>query len=79
MVGTGYKLHDEHIRTKLSVIYIDQPIGTGFSYGVDTANSTYTAAPPVWSIFQILFESQAFSKYQSRELVLIYMHCNQSC
>lgn len=55
----------------MTVIYIDQPIGTGFSYGIDTVNSTFAAAPPVWKTFQILFESQAFSKYQSRESV----HC----
>ncbi|KAK2465009.1 hypothetical protein APHAL10511_003085 [Amanita phalloides] len=53
-----------------NMIYIDQPIGTGFSYGVDTVNSTWAAAPPVWQAFQILFESEAFSKYQSREFIL---------
>ena len=51
------------------VIYIDQPIGTGFSYGTDTANSTEAAAPFVWRAFQILFESRLFSEYASREYV----------
>lgn len=51
------------------VIYIDQPIGTGFSYGTDTVNSTEAAAPFVWKAFQILFESQLFSQYASREYV----------
>lgn len=51
------------------VIYIDQPIGTGFSYGTDTVNSTEAAAPFVWKAFQILFESKLFSKYASREYV----------
>ena len=51
------------------VIYIDQPIGTGFSYGTDTVNSTASAAPFVWEAFQILFESGQFSKFQSREYV----------
>lgn len=49
------------------VIYIDQPIGTGFSFGKDTVNSTEAAAPLVWKAFQILFESGQFSKFQSRE------------
>jgi len=49
------------------VIYIDQPIGTGFSFGTDTVNSTQSASPFVWQAFQILFESQAFSKYSTRE------------
>lgn len=52
-----------------AVLYIDQPVGTGFSYGLDTVNSTWTAAPQVWQAFQILFESGEFSTYQSRELV----------
>ncbi|GLB39568.1 putative serine carboxypeptidase [Lyophyllum shimeji] len=52
-----------------NMIYIDQPIGTGFSYGTDTVNSTQSAAPFVWKAFQILFESQQFSKYQSREFI----------
>ena len=51
------------------VIYIDQPIGAGFSYGTDTVNSTESAAPFVWKAFQILFESHLFSEYASREYV----------
>ena len=53
------------------MIYIDQPIGTGFSYGKDTVNSTEAAAPFVWTAFQVLFESGEFSKFQSREYVLL--------
>ncbi|KAG2036585.1 Alpha/Beta hydrolase protein [Suillus americanus] len=52
-----------------NMIYIDQPIGTGFSYGTDTVNSTEAAAPFIWTAFQVLFECQLFSKYASRELI----------
>ncbi|KAI6165271.1 Alpha/Beta hydrolase protein [Pisolithus thermaeus] len=52
-----------------NMIYIDQPIGTGFSYGTDTVNSTEAAAPFVWKAFQILFESRALAKYRSRDFV----------
>ena len=53
------------------VIYIDQPVGTGFSYGMDTVNSTEVATALVWKVFQILlvFESKLFSNYGSREHV----------
>jgi carboxypeptidase C (cathepsin A) len=51
------------------VIYIDQPIGSGFSYGTVVANSTASAAPFFWEAFQILFESGEFSKFKSREYV----------
>lgn len=52
-----------------NVIYIDQPIGTGFSYGTVTVNSTEAAAPFIWKAFQILFESKLFSKFQAREFI----------
>jgi hypothetical protein len=49
------------------VIYIDQPIGTGFSYGTDTVNSTTAAAPFLWKAIQILFDSPEFCRFKSRE------------
>ncbi|OBZ76469.1 Carboxypeptidase S1 [Grifola frondosa] len=52
-----------------NIIYIDQPIGTGFSFGTVDVNSTFAASPAVWTAFQILFESGEFSKYQSREFI----------
>ncbi|KAF9262605.1 alpha/beta-hydrolase [Marasmius fiardii PR-910] len=52
-----------------NMIYIDQPIGTGFSHGTTTVNSTETAAPFFWQAFQILFESGEFSKFQKREFL----------
>ncbi|KAH9479646.1 Carboxypeptidase S1 [Psilocybe cubensis] len=52
-----------------NMIYIDQPIGTGFSFGTDTVNSTLAASPFVWQAFQVLFESNEFAKYQSREFI----------
>ncbi|KAF8524561.1 alpha/beta-hydrolase [Hysterangium stoloniferum] len=52
-----------------NMIYIDQPVGTGFSFGIDTINSTQAAAPPVWTAFQLLFESSTFSQYKSREFI----------
>ncbi|KAJ7766323.1 alpha/beta-hydrolase [Mycena maculata] len=52
-----------------TVIYIDQPIGTGFSFGTDTVNSTESAAIQFWKAFQVLFESGEFSRYRSREFI----------
>ncbi|KAK6984080.1 Alpha/Beta hydrolase protein [Favolaschia claudopus] len=56
--------------TVSNMIYIDQPTGTGFSYGTDTINSTYAAAPAIWRVLQTLFSSPEFSAYQSREFIL---------
>jgi carboxypeptidase C (cathepsin A) len=51
------------------VLYIDQPIGTGFSFGDDEVNSTFTASPFVWQAFQVLFESKQFAKFKTREFI----------
>ncbi|KAF9043005.1 alpha/beta-hydrolase [Panaeolus papilionaceus] len=52
-----------------NMIYIDQPIGTGFSFGDDEVNSTFTASPFVWNAFQVLFESPQFKKFKQREFI----------
>lgn len=51
-----------------NMLYVDQPIGTGFSFGDDEATSTVTAAPFVWKFMQAFFE--AFPTYESREFGL---------
>lgn len=54
--------------TYANMLYVDQPIGTGFSFGDDEATSTVTAAPFVWKFMQAFFE--AFPTYESREFGL---------
>lgn len=49
-----------------NMLYIDQPIGSGFSYVTIDVNSTFAAAPTVWQALQIFFESGKFEQYQSR-------------
>lgn len=51
------------------MLYVDQPIGTGFSHGIVDVNSTFAAAPAFWSAFQVLLESKEFNKYESREFI----------
>lgn len=48
-----------------NMLYIDQPIGVGFSYGTDPVTSTLTAAPYVWKLIQAFYDQ--FPKYESRE------------
>lgn len=48
-----------------NMIYIDQPIGVGFSYGNDPVTSTVTAAPYVWKLIQAFYSS--FPEYKSRD------------
>ncbi|KAK7737738.1 hypothetical protein SLS53_006358 [Cytospora paraplurivora] len=51
-----------------NLLYVDQPIGVGFSYGNNIVNSTPSAAPYVWNLLQAFFEN--FPEYESREFAL---------
>ncbi|KAK8036304.1 hypothetical protein PG993_008918 [Apiospora rasikravindrae] len=48
-----------------NMLYIDQPIGVGFSYGNDTVDSTVSAAPQVWALLQSFYAQ--FPQYESRD------------
>ena len=49
-----------------NMLYIDQPVGVGFSYGNDAAvDSTPTAAPDVWTLLQVFYAR--FPQYKRRE------------
>lgn len=48
-----------------NMLYVDQPIGTGFSYGTDSVTSTVTAAPYVWTLLQAFYTQ--FPQYESRD------------
>ncbi|KAG9246480.1 carboxypeptidase-like protein S1 [Calycina marina] len=48
-----------------NMLYIDQPIGVGFSYGTDPVTSTVTAAPLVWTLIQAFYAQ--FPQYESRD------------
>lgn len=48
-----------------NMLYVDQPIGTGFSYGTMNVTSTVTAAPFVWNLLQAFFSQ--FPEYENRD------------
>jgi hypothetical protein len=50
------------------MIYIDQPIGVGFSYGTNQVDSTVTAAPLVWKLLQAFYTK--FPEYGSRDFAI---------
>ncbi|KAL8650926.1 MAG: hypothetical protein Q9210_003532 [Variospora velana] len=51
-----------------NMLYIDQPLGVGFSYGTDSVNSTVTAAPNVWKLLQAFYAH--FPEYLNRDFGL---------
>lgn len=52
-----------------NMLYVDQPIGAGFSYsngsGSSSVSSTVQAAPYVWTLLQSFFKQ--FPQYESRD------------
>lgn len=65
--GHGTVLNEYSWNEVSNMIYIDQPIGVGFSYGDNTASDTPSAATFVWNALQALFEGGILSDYQSRQ------------
>ena len=51
-----------------NMLYVDEPIGTGFSYGTDTVVGTVSAAPFVWKLLQAFFAQ--FPEYECRDFGL---------
>jgi len=47
------------------MLYIDQPIATGFSYGDDSVNSTLSSAPYIWRLLQAFYSQ--FPLYKNRD------------
>ncbi|KAI8972213.1 serine carboxypeptidase [Trametes punicea] len=50
-----------------NVLYVDQPIGVGFSYGDQNVYTGEDAAAQVWQFLQILFADSRFAKYQKHD------------
>lgn len=64
------RLNPQSWNQNTNIMYIDQPIGVGFSYGQTTTKSSLEAAQGVWKFLQIFFSDAKFSKYKSREFAL---------
>ena len=51
-------------------LYIDQPVGVGFSHGTTTVGTSQEAASDIWKFLQIFFADSRFSKYQKNNFAL---------
>jgi len=52
------------------MLYIDQPIGAGFSYGDETVGTSDGAASDLWKFMQIFLKDSRFQKYANHSLGL---------
>ncbi|KAG8731485.1 hypothetical protein FRC11_004013 [Ceratobasidium sp. 423] len=53
-----------------NMLYIDQPIGVGYSYGDKKVGTSKGAAVAVWNMLQIFFADPKFSKYATRDFAI---------
>ncbi|KAI0065290.1 alpha/beta-hydrolase [Artomyces pyxidatus] len=65
--STAVNLNPEAWNEFANVLFIDQPIGVGFSYGSTNVGTSDEAASDVWKFLQIWFADSRFSKYQTRD------------
>ncbi|KAI0377553.1 putative carboxypeptidase S1 [Hypomontagnella monticulosa] len=65
---TTPSLNQYSFNSYANMLYVDQPIGAGFSYGNTTVNSTKSAAPLVWNLLQAFYDS--FPEYENCEFGL---------
>ncbi|KAI0829246.1 serine carboxypeptidase [Trametes gibbosa] len=53
-----------------NMLYIDQPVGVGFSHGTADVGTSQQAAEDMWKFLQIFFSDSRFSKYQKNDFAL---------
>ena len=63
--ATTPSLNPYSFNTNANMLYVDQPIGVGFSYGTDDVTGTVAAAPAVWTLLQAFYAQ--FTQYESRD------------
>ncbi|KAF9475477.1 serine carboxypeptidase [Pholiota conissans] len=69
--STSVVLNPYSWNNESNIMYIDQPIGTGFSHGsLARVGTSQQAAADIWDFMQIFLSDPKFSKYQSRDLAI---------
>ncbi|KAH8826233.1 serine carboxypeptidase [Flagelloscypha sp. PMI_526] len=53
-----------------NLMFIDQPVGAGFSHGTLDVHTSFDAAVDVWTFLQIFFSDPKFSKLSTRPLAI---------
>lgn len=53
-----------------NVLYIDQPVGVGFSHGTTTVGTSQQAASDIWNFLQIWFSDSRFSKFAKNDFAI---------
>jgi len=68
--STGVDLNPTSWNSHANVLFIDQPVGVGFSYGTTSVGTSQQAAADVWKFLQIWFADVRFKKYAARDFAI---------
>lgn len=68
--SSGVDLNPYSWNTDVNTLYIDQPVGVGYSHGIMTVGTSEEAASDVWNLLQIFLSDSKFAKFATREIAL---------
>ncbi|GLB45331.1 putative peptidase S10 family protein [Lyophyllum shimeji] len=68
--SSGVTLNPYSWNNEVNMLYIDQPVGVGFSHGDLNVGTSQQAAADVWKFMQIFFSDSRFAKYQKNKLAI---------
>jgi carboxypeptidase C (cathepsin A) len=56
--------------TNSNILYIDQPVGVGFSHGTESVGTSQEAAADIWTFLQIFLKDPRFSNLASQNIAI---------
>ncbi|OBZ77753.1 Carboxypeptidase S1 [Grifola frondosa] len=68
--SSGVTLNPNSWNEVSNMLYIDQPVGVGFSHGTTTVGTSQEAASDIWKFLQIFFSDSRFEKFQTNDFAL---------
>jgi carboxypeptidase C (cathepsin A) len=68
--STAVNLNPFSWNSKANLLFIDQPVGVGFSHGTMDVGTSEEAAADVWTFLQIFLSDSRFSSLQSHDLAI---------